>query len=235
MNSRDSRAASRFAAAMLLVSTATLATRLSDPAWVVFDCRHDLVDLEKGARAYREGHIAGAHFAAVDTALSGAKTGRNGRHPLPVPEVFADFLARHGVSEHSTVVAYDDAGGLYAARLWWMARWIGHANVALLDGGWPKWTAEGHAVSQEIPAARPAALRARVQPGMLWDADEVLRRIGDKNSALIDAARRRALSRRRGAHRPDRGAHPRRVESFLQGQPQRGSDPAPGHGTAARV
>ncbi len=199
MNSRDSRSESRFAGSMLLVSTETFAPRLADPTWVVFDCRHDLVDLEKGARAYREGHVAGAHFAAVDTALSGAKTGRNGRHPLPAPQAFADFLARHGVTEGSTVVAYDDAGGLYAARLWWMARWIGLTNVALLDGGWQKWTAEGRAVTKEIPVVSPAALRINVKSGVLWDADEVLRRIEDKASALIDA---RAAERYRGEAEP---------------------------------
>ncbi|MBL9190356.1 MAG: sulfurtransferase [Opitutaceae bacterium] len=183
----------------MLVSTATLATHLDDPAWIVFDCRHDLADPAKGARLYAEGHVAGAHFAGVDTDLSGTKTGRNGRHPLPTPEAFAAFLARHGVSETSTVVAYDDAGGLYAARLWWMARWIGLANVALLDGGWPKWIAERRAVTKEIPVPRAATLRARPTPGVLWDADEVLRRISEPTSALIDA---RAAERYRGEVEP---------------------------------
>ncbi|MDP3072151.1 MAG: sulfurtransferase [Opitutaceae bacterium] len=184
---------------MMIVSTATLATQLADPAWVVFDCRHDLADPAKGARVYAEGHIAGAHFAAVDTSLSGAKTGRNGRHPLPKPEAFAAFLALHGVSADSTVVAYDDAGGLYAARLWWMARWIGLDRVALLDGGWPKWTAEGRAVNKEVPAPRASSLTARTNPGVLWDADEVLRRIDDPASALVDA---RAAERYRGEIEP---------------------------------
>ncbi len=199
LNSRASRAPRRFAGGMLLVSTETLAAHVSDPAWVVFDCRHDLADHGKGARLYREGHIANAHFAAVETELSGAKTGRNGRHPLPAPQVFADFLARHGVTAESTLVAYDDAGGLYAARLWWMARWIGLKNAALLDGGWPKWIAESRAVTRETPVPRAATLRAEVRPDGLWDATEVARRIADPASALVDA---RAAERFRGDVEP---------------------------------
>src|SRR3954468_1376010 len=103
----------------LLVSTDELQSHLGDPLWALFDCRHDLTDFQRGAKLYREGHIPGAHFAAVETDLSGQKNGANGRHPLPLPAVFMDFLARHGVRNDSIVVAYDDSGGLYAARLWW--------------------------------------------------------------------------------------------------------------------
>ncbi len=109
----------------MLVSGAELAAHLDDPDWIVFDCRHDLMDLGKGERLYREGHIPGAHFAHLEVDLSGEKNGRNGRHPLPAPAAFGAFLARHGVQQTSRIVAYDDAGGPYAARLWWLARWIG--------------------------------------------------------------------------------------------------------------
>src|SRR5688572_20267078 len=145
---------------IMLVSTDTLASHLHDPGWIVFDCRHDLGDFEKGRRLYLESHVPGAHFAGVETDLSGPKTGRNGRHPLPDPNTFADFLARHGVSETSMIVAYDDVGGQYSARLWWMARWIGLGRVALLDGGFPKWVAEGRPVTADIPVPRPGMLRA---------------------------------------------------------------------------
>src|SRR5688572_28693820 len=99
----------------MLVSTDTLASHLHDPEWIVFDCRHDLGDFDKGRRLYLDAHVPGAHFAAVETDLSGPKTGRNGRHPLPAPATFADFLARHGVSETSMIVAYDDVGGQHSA------------------------------------------------------------------------------------------------------------------------
>ncbi|HEY0946311.1 MAG TPA: sulfurtransferase [Opitutaceae bacterium] len=183
----------------MLVHTEHLAQHLNDPDWVIFDCRHDLVDLDQGGRLYREGHIPGAHFASVETALSGAKSGRNGRHPLPAPEAFARFLARHGVSTTTTVVAYDDNGGLYAARLWWMARWIGLRNAALLDGGISKWSAEGRPLSREVPAPVPASLSAAPDPSMFWTVDDVQARLNDPASALVDA---RAAERYRGEVEP---------------------------------
>ena len=183
----------------MLVSTEMLASHLEDPEWVIFDCRHDLADPGKGARLYASGHIPGAHFAPVDTALSGPKTGGNGRHPLPDPEIFGEFLARHGVSETTRIVAYDDVGGQYSARLWWMARWIGLQRAAVLDGGLPKWIAEGRPVTTRVPVAGAATLRVRVQPGMTWNSEDVRQRLGDPASALVDA---RTAERYRGATEP---------------------------------
>lgn len=173
----------------MLVTTDELAENLGNAAWVIFDCRHDLMDHARGGRLYAEAHIPGAHFAPVETALAGKKAGTNGRHPLPEPEAFADFLARHGVGERTKVVAYDDAGGLYAARLWWMARWIGLEEVALLDGGWPKWIAEKRPTTAEVPTPRAAEGGLRVTSGRMgvWTADDVLRRLGDERSLVIDA------------------------------------------------
>ena len=183
----------------MLFTTAELASQLNDPTWVIFDCRHDLADPAKGEQLYREGHIPRAHFASVDTALSGPKNGLNGRHPLPVAEAFAAFLARHGVTNTSTIVAYDDVGGQYSARLWWMARWIGLTRVALLDGGFPKWVSDGQSVTTEVPAVRLEELRARPNPTMVWSAEDVRRRLDDRASALIDA---RAPERYRGEVEP---------------------------------
>jgi thiosulfate/3-mercaptopyruvate sulfurtransferase len=183
----------------MLVSPAELAAHLDDPKWVVFDCRHDLSDHSRGARLYAAAHIPGSHFAAVESDLSGEKTGSNGRHPLPLPAAFMDFLARHGVSESSTVVACDDAGGLYAARLWWMARWIGLTNVALLDGGISKWIAEGRIVTSTVPAAERASLEGHADPSLVWTAGDVLRHLQDAAIALIDA---RAAERFRGEVEP---------------------------------
>ncbi|MBS0632519.1 MAG: sulfurtransferase [Verrucomicrobia bacterium] len=179
----------------MLVSTASLDAHLNDPAWVIFDCRHDLMDHAKGARLYREGHLPGAHFAPVETALSGPKTGTNGRHPLPAPADFLAFLARHGVSSASTVVAYDDVGGQYAARLWWLARWVGFHRVLLLDGGLPKWLAEKRPLSTDVPVPVPATLAGQADPGLLWDVSAVQRHITEPDHALIDA---RAAERYRG-------------------------------------
>ena len=184
----------------MLISTADLATHLNDPSWVIFDCRHDLGDHGKGERLYREGHLPGAHFAAVETAMSGSKNGKNGRHPLPTPEALADFLAAHGVTASSTIVAYDDAGGLYAARLWWLVRWIGLKDVVLLDGGWPKWITEGRPVTSVVSTPKAAQrLEVRAAASAVLSADDVLRRMADASSALIDA---RAGERYRGEVEP---------------------------------
>jgi thiosulfate/3-mercaptopyruvate sulfurtransferase len=185
----------------MLVSTEQLAAHLENPDWVIFDCRHDLADPTKGCRWYEEAHIPGAHFAPVDEALSGPKNGRNGRHPLPAPEEFAAFLTRHGVSETTQIVAYDDVGWQYAARLWWLARWLGLTRVSLLDGGWPKWLADGRPVSRQTPAPRPAPqpLRATANPALMWTSRDVMRRLQQRDSALIDA---RAPERYRGEVEP---------------------------------
>lgn len=179
----------------MLVSTAQLSSRLSDPTWVIFDCRHDLMDHAKGAQLYQAGHIPGAHFAPVETALAGTKTGTNGRHPLPSPEAFAAFLGAHGVTDKTNVVAYDDCGGLYAARLWWMARWIGLKSVALLDGGISRWIAEARPTTSAAPSPHPAILTPRVTPDMAWDTPSVLSHLSDPTCAIVDA---RAAERFRG-------------------------------------
>lgn len=126
-----------------LIDVDTLAVHLDDPRWVIFDCRHDLMAPSAGEALYRDGHIERARFAHLDRDLSGAKDGHNGRHPLPTREAFADFLAAAGVDRDSIVVAYDASNGLYASRLWWLTRWIGHADVAVVDGGMPALLAAG--------------------------------------------------------------------------------------------
>jgi len=184
----------------MLVNAAELAVHLNDPTWVTFDCRHDLMDHGKGKRLYREGHLPGAHFAPVETALSGAKNGKNGRHPLPTPESFGAFLARHGVTPETTVVAYDDVGGQYAARLWWMARWIGLTHVALLDGGWSKWLSESRPTSVEVPVPVPVSpWLVRADHSLVWSAEDVLRQSSDTAFGIIDA---RTAERYRGEVEP---------------------------------
>ena len=129
-----------------LVDAAALAARLFDPDWVVVDCRHRLTDPDYGERAYRESHVAGAVFAHADRVLSSTPVTDRGRHPLPAPETLCARFGALGIDADVQVVAYDDAGGSVAGRLWWMLRYLGHRRVAVLDGGWPAWTAAGGAV-----------------------------------------------------------------------------------------
>ena len=183
----------------MLIDTATLRQHLDDPQWIIFDCRHDLSNHERGAQLYTEGHIPNAHFAPVETALSGEKTGTNGRHPLPKPEAFAAFLAAHGVTPETQVVAYDDVGGQYAARLWWLARWIGLTRVAVLDGGLPKWIAEGNPVTAERPVARQGAVAAKPDPAQWAGVDEIETGLRSNACLVLDA---RTAERFRGEVEP---------------------------------
>lgn len=171
----------------LLVTPAELAAHHDDPAWVVFDTRHDLVDVDKGRRAYAEGHIPGAYFVDTDHDLSGAKTGRNGRHPLPDIDTFAAKMNERGVAPGVQVVVYDDMGGNFAVRLWWTLRWLGHGRVALLDGGYPPWVKEGRAVTKEVPAPRKGNLIPRPHLGETVDIDFVDRFREDPSLKLVDA------------------------------------------------
>jgi len=184
----------------MLINATTLRENLSRSDWVVFDCRHDLADCRRGARVYREGHLPGAYFAPVETELSGARTGANGRHPLPDAATFAAFLNAHGVTAETQIVAYDDVGGQFAARLWWLARWLGLTRVAVLDGGLPKWMAEGNPLAIEIPTPRPTGgVIARPDATMVRSAADVLAGTVNGSCCIVDA---RAPERFRGEVEP---------------------------------
>jgi thiosulfate/3-mercaptopyruvate sulfurtransferase len=177
-----------------LVGTAQLAEHLDDPNWVVFDCRHDLANPDAGAREYAAAHLPGAIFLHVDRDLAAPLTGKNGRHPLPDPQLFMHTLGKAGVNATKQVIAYDGQTGVYAARLWWMLRWLGHENVAVLDGGYSKWTQEQRPLTTDLPRTAPA--RFVGAPRKLWiDADDVLRSLGLPGRTLIDA---RSADRYRG-------------------------------------
>jgi thiosulfate/3-mercaptopyruvate sulfurtransferase len=134
-----------------LTDTRTLGARVDDPAWVVVDCRFNLADSGAGERAYRESHIPGACYAHLDRDLSSPITAQSGRHPLPDVAALAKRLGEWGIDNTTQVVAYDDAGGAMAVRLWWLLRWLGHEDVAVLDGGWQKWRREGREVTAALP------------------------------------------------------------------------------------
>ncbi len=167
-----------------LVDSSVLAAHLGDPDWVIFDCRHDLTRPEAGAAEYAASHIPGAYFAQLDRDLAGTRTGRNGRHPLPDHEALAENLGRTGLAPGGQLVAYDAQGGMCAARLWWLARWLGHDEVAVLDGGWQQWIAESRPLSGETPPNRTR--RFQRKPGLHWvNAEFVLENL--HQIALIDA------------------------------------------------
>jgi thiosulfate/3-mercaptopyruvate sulfurtransferase len=181
-----------------LISTAELAARPDDPAWIVVDCRHNLADVDAGEKAYRASHIAGAQFMHIDRDLSGARTGANGRHPLPqIADIVARF-GRAGIDDSKQVVAYDQNNGMWTSRLWWLLQWLGHPAVAVLDGGLDRWTAEGRALTTETPRIRRATFIAK-SPAATASAQEVVEHLDDGALTLIDA---RAPERYRGDVEP---------------------------------
>lgn len=144
-----------------VVDAPTLLAGIEDPDLRLFDCRFSLADPEAGHRAYAEGHLPGAAYADLDAHLSSRIGPTTGRHPLPDPARLAAWLGDCGVSSRARVVVYDDVGGGFAVRLWWLLRWIGHDRVALLDGGLQAWIASGGALTREVPHHEPGELTAR--------------------------------------------------------------------------
>lgn len=170
-----------------IVDAATVAQHLDDPGWVIVDCRHALADFATGRRLYAEAHIPGAFFADAEHDLAGPHTGTNGRHPLPDPQVFAAFLRGIGVNDDTQVVAYDAGGDIFAARLWFLCRWIGHDACAVLDGGLAAWITTGYAVTQALPQPRTGAVQAQLRPDLVVDADYVLAHLDDRAMQVLDA------------------------------------------------
>ncbi len=170
-----------------LIDAPALSKHLDDPRFVIFDCRHDLAKPNWGSEVYEVSHLPGARFANLDKNLSGPKTGKNGRHPLPDPQTFARWLGEMGVNNDTQVVGYDSSGGAYAARLWWMARWLGHQRVAVLDGGWDAWVNAGYPVTHEKPSPRTATFQMRLRNDLSVDANLIVRNIEGTAYCVLDA------------------------------------------------
>jgi thiosulfate/3-mercaptopyruvate sulfurtransferase len=178
-----------------LVSTPELSRSLA--GWRIFDCRHDLVKPQLGESQYRESHIPGALFAHLDRDLSGPKSGSNGRHPLPERAAFVAWLGQSGLQPADRVACYDGGNGAMAARLWWMLRWAGHENVAVLDGGFAKWVAENRPITRDVPRFRQT--RYPVKPSLVAAVDVEDVEKASSQVFLLDA---RAPVRFRGEQEP---------------------------------
>ena len=182
-----------------LISNSALALHLGDENVAVIDCRFQLADEGWGEQAYRSAHIPGAVYAHLDRDLSGPKTGTNGRHPLPDPSSLAHTFGRLGIASGVQVIAYDQDNGMFASRLWWMLRWLGHDAVAVLDGGFKKWTAESRETRSGAETRPPRTFTAAPRPGMLVDVEQVAALRADKAWRILDA---RAAERFRGEVEP---------------------------------
>ncbi len=182
-----------------LIDANTLSQHLSDPLWVMLDCRHDLMNPDFGRNAFAEGHIQGAQFANIDTDLSGPKKDAegvfHGRHPLPDRTALLETLRRWGVSEGTQVVAYDAHGGMYAARLWWLLRWLGHGTAAVLDGGLAAWSAAGQPLVTSITERPRGNLADQAALVRTVSVGDLLENLDAKRLQVVDA---RANDRFRG-------------------------------------
>jgi thiosulfate/3-mercaptopyruvate sulfurtransferase len=200
-----------------------MASPLVDPAWIAAhraDPRVRIADVrwylsappggppqtpgKRGADEYARGHIPGAVFIDLDRDLSASPERGPGRHPLPSAADFSALLARLGIARDTLLVAYDDAGGAIAARLWWLLRWFGHGGGRVLDGGLGAWIAAGYPLSTQVPAYPPAAPLDLVAggpqtPGGVVDKAEVDRLRALPGVALLDA---RAAERFEGRSEP---------------------------------
>lgn len=182
-----------------LISAQELARQIDQAHVVIVDCRHDLMDTSAGQKAYEAGHLPGARFTHLDKQLSGAKISENGtflgRHPLPSKDDFIRHLRELGINHTSQVIAYDAHGGMFAARLWWMLRWIGHGAVAVLDGGVPAWVELGFALETKSPTVTQGTIEIRPSLVSQLTADDILSNLSSKIYTVVDA---RAADRYRG-------------------------------------
>lgn len=166
---------------------------------MLLDCRFDLAAPEAGRKAYLEAHIPGALYADLNQDLSATPTAHSGRHPLPDPKRFAAWLRSLGVGPATLLVAYDEGSAAFAARAWWLARWIGHEPVAVLDGGLRAWVEHGGCLESGAPATaareagpheattRGPGTPAGVAAGATVDSAEVQRALGCAARLIVDA------------------------------------------------
>ncbi|MFK0086005.1 sulfurtransferase [Pseudomonas sp. NPDC090755] len=184
-----------------LITAQQLFERLETPALVILDCRFALEDLDYGQRSYAGGHIAGAHFADLERDLSGPIVkGVTGRHPLPDAQRLVEKLRTWGIDNDSEVVLYDDGTGAFAARAWWLLAWLGkRSGVFILDGGLKAWHAAGLPLSLDSPPKREGSFKGEPDMGLVIDAEQLAKRLGEPDLTLIDA---RGLPRFRGEVEP---------------------------------
>jgi len=182
-----------------LIDANTLSQHLSDPQWVILDCRHDLMNPDFGRNAFAEGHIESAQFANIDTDLSGPKKDADGvfrgRHPLPDRAALLETLRRWGINDDTQVVAYDAHGGMYAARLWWLLRWLGHGAVAVLDGGLAAWSAAGLPLVTTVTERPRGSLAEKATLVRKVSVGDLVENLDAKRLQVVDA---RANDRFRG-------------------------------------
>ncbi|MEZ5459617.1 MAG: sulfurtransferase [Steroidobacteraceae bacterium] len=170
-----------------LIDAATVAAHLGRPDWVVLDCRFDLARPDWGAQQYASAHLPGAHYAHLDRDLAGPVGPTTGRHPLPAPADFAARVRRWGIDAETQVIVHDQGNGMYAARAWWLLRWMGHMRVALLDGGFAAWTEAGLPVSADVTTPTPSQFAGQPDMSRVVDVDALQGALAAGGTQVSDA------------------------------------------------
>lgn len=169
-----------------LIAPAALKPHLDDDNWRIIDCRFSLAAPEAGYQGYLEGHIPGALYAHLNDDLSSPAREGTGRHPLPARETLQEKFSAWGIDSTTQVVVYDTSNGTMAARLWWLLRWMGHASVALLDGGLTCWQREGNPLTATRTVVKPRRFVAGVPLEQIIRSEELLTQLGTPDHLLID-------------------------------------------------
>ncbi len=170
-----------------LIESDELPFIIDRPNTVIFDCRHELTDSEYGINSYNKGHIPNAIFASMDNSLSQKTNGKNGRHPLPELSAFTSWLGVCGVTQSTQVIAYDDAGGAYASRLWLLLKWLSHDAVAVLNGGLQAWISQGGNLALDTPNQNSSETFEPEFRAILVDSDFILQHLDDEQTLVVDA------------------------------------------------
>lgn len=181
------------------VTAAWLYEHLEDSQLAIADCRFSLADPELGRQQYQTSHIQGAYYLDLNRDLSGSVGKHGGRHPLPNLDELAAKLSAMGVNSDTLVVAYDDSRFAFAARLWWLLRYMGHDRVAVLDGGFQGWLAAGYPVTDIVPPSKQGHFVPQIQPSQVVDIEAVKARKDLPGVLLVDS---RESDRYRGEREP---------------------------------
>lgn len=174
-----------------VVSATWLSEHLDDPEVAIADCRFSLADSELGRQQYLAAHIPGAYHLDLNRDLSSPVQKHGGRHPLPDPAAFASQIVAMGViSPQTLVVAYDDSRCAFAARLWWLLRYLGHDRVVILDGGWKNWQQSGYPTTNLIPSAKNGRFVPEVRSHWVLNWAEVQEQKDLPGVVLVDSRER---------------------------------------------
>jgi thiosulfate/3-mercaptopyruvate sulfurtransferase len=169
-----------------IISAKNTFQRLGDPNWRIFDCRFDLQDKHAGLNKYNAGHIPNAIFADLEKDLSSPVTNKSGRHPLPDIKSITHKFGSWGISADTQVVVYDDVYGSYAARLWWLLRWLGHKNVAVLNGGLTEWQRMQLPVTKDIIETESTSFIAKPDMSMIAEVSLIEQSLATSSVTLVD-------------------------------------------------